>query len=103
LRALAAGDTGIEDDFVAGLEARDVRADFGDFAGNVAAGNVRERNFPAGDAFANPEIEMIERAGADAHQNIIRADSRFGDIFVAQDFRAAVFGEDDGFHLEWRT
>ena len=58
-------------------ERTDFLADLGDFAGDIAAGNVGERDSNTGEAAANPEVEMIEGAGADANQDFIVAEGRF--------------------------
>jgi hypothetical protein len=44
---------------LADVDGGDFRADLGDFAGNIAARNVRKRDGNAGEATANPEVEMI--------------------------------------------
>jgi hypothetical protein len=63
----ATSNAGGENDFLADVKGGDFRANLGDFAGNIAAGNVGERNGNAGKAAANPEVEMIE--GASAYAN----------------------------------
>jgi hypothetical protein len=57
-----------------------VLACFDYLAGDVAAEDVRERYFA--DALANPEIEMIQRAGSNTNQNLILARLRVGDVFI---------------------
>jgi hypothetical protein len=94
----AAGDAGRENDFLADVNGGDFRADLGDFAGNIAARNVRERDGNAGKATANPEVEMIKGAGADADEDFIVAENRFGDVGIAEDGRVTVFVNNDGFH-----
>ena len=94
----ATGNAGSENDFLADVNGGDFWADLGDFAGNIAAGNVGERDGNAGEAAANPEVEMIEGAGTDANQDFIVAESRFGNIGIAKDGRVTVFVDDDGFH-----
>ncbi len=51
-----------------------------------------------GQAHAQPEVEVIQGAGAHADQDFVGTDLRFWDIFVLQHFGAAVRGVDDGFH-----
>src|SRR5262249_35910365 len=67
--AMAARDTWSENDFLPDGDAGDTGAELGDFAGDVAAGDMREWNGDAGQAAADPQVEMIERAGADANED----------------------------------
>jgi hypothetical protein len=94
----AAGNARSENDFLADMNGGDFWADLGDFAGNIAAGNVGERDSNTREAAANPEVEMIEGAGTDANQNLIVAEGRFGHISIAENGRVTVFMDDDGFH-----
>ena len=94
----AAGDAGSENDLLANVDSGDFRADFGDFAGDVAAGNVGQGNLEAGETAADPEIEMIEGAGADADQDFVTPELGFGDIGETKNGGISVFLEDDGFH-----
>ena len=96
----AAGNARSENDFLPDMNGRDFWADIGDFAGDIAAGNVGERDSNTGEAAANPEVEMIEGAGADANQDFIVAEGRFGDISIAKNRRVTVFMDDDGFHQQ---
>jgi hypothetical protein len=57
--AFAATDTRGENDFLSGADGGDIRADFGNFSSDVAAGDVRKRNGDAGEAATNPEIKVI--------------------------------------------
>src|SRR5690348_878870 len=61
--AVSAGNAGRENDFVARVKMRDEFAGGGDFAGDVAAVYVtnalRHGNLNSGNAFADPQIEMI--------------------------------------------
>src|SRR5579863_855545 len=72
--ALTAGNAGRKDDFLADTHGRDVSANLSNLAGDVAAGNVRERKRNARDAAAHPEVEMIQRAGLHAHKNFVCVD-----------------------------
>ncbi len=96
--AASTGNAGLEQDFVAGGDAGDELADGGDFAGDVAAVDVRHGDLNAGDTVADKKIEMIEGAGADADEDFVGARTRIGEVGVLEDFRAAVLGEDDRFH-----
>ena len=77
-------------------ESGDVLADFGDLTGDVAAEDVRQ--FHARQSFANPDVEVVERAGLDAHQHLIFARLRVGDVFVGQNFGTTELMNADGFH-----
>ena len=57
--AFSAGDSGGEDNFLAHFHGGYVGADLGDFAGDVAPGNVWERDWDTWQAAADPEIKMI--------------------------------------------
>jgi len=100
--AASAADAWLEENFFADANAGDEFAGGGDFAGDVAApyvtNVVRHGNLNAGDAFADPKIEMIQRAGADADEDFVGARRRIGHVRVGEDFRAAVLREDDCFH-----
>jgi len=91
---------GGENDFLAHVDGGDFRADLGDFTGNIATGNVGKRDGDAGQAVANPEVKMIEGAGANAYEDLIVAENRFGNIGIAKDGRITVFVDDDGFHRQ---
>jgi hypothetical protein len=56
---LAASNPRSENDSLADMNGGDFCTDLGDFAGNIAAGYVRERDSNARKAAANPEVEMI--------------------------------------------
>ena len=74
-------------------------ANGGDFAGDVAAGNERQRKRHAVQALADPEVEMVQRAGVNADQNFVGAGLRIGDFGVLQNFGPAVLGNEDRPHL----
>jgi hypothetical protein len=57
--AFAAGDSRGEDNFLADFHGGYVGADLGDFASDVAAGDVWERDWDTWQAAANPEIKVI--------------------------------------------
>lgn len=78
-------------------------ADFGDFAGDIAARDMRERNRDARQTSADPEVEMIQRAGVDAHKDVVGAQVGFVDVGVVEDGRVAVLVEEDGFHMSLRS
>jgi hypothetical protein len=52
-------------DALTGLKSCDVLADFDNFSRDVAAENVRKLD--SGQAFADPDIQMIHGAGLDAN------------------------------------
>jgi hypothetical protein len=94
----AAGDTGSEDDFLADADSVYFGADFGDFAGDIAAGDVREGNGNAGQSAADPEVEVVQAASMDADEDVGGAEVRFVDVGVVEDAGVAVVVEEDGFH-----
>jgi hypothetical protein len=94
----AAANARSKNDFLADMNGGDFWPDLGDFARNIAAGNVGERDSNTGEAAANPEVEMIEGAATNANQGFIVSEGRFGDISIAEYGRVAVFVDDDGFH-----
>ena len=52
----------------------------------------------AGEAFADPEVEVIHGAGTNADQDLILARLGIGDVFVLQDFGAAECVDTDCLH-----
>jgi hypothetical protein len=98
-RTFAASDSGSEENLLARAYFGDACTDFFDHAGNVAAGNVRQRNLQPGNALADPKIEMVEGAGVDGDEDLAEAGFGLGDIGVAQDVGRAVAIEEDGFHV----
>ena len=79
-----------------GLEVGDVLADFDDFAGDVAAKDVRQVN--AGQAFAHEEVEVVQRAGADTDEDLIFTWFGIGNVFVGEDFGSTELMNANGFH-----
>ena len=94
----ATGDAGGEHNFLADVHGANFGADFGDFAGNVGAGDVGQGNLKAGKATAHPEVEMIEGAGTDTDEDFVAAKLRLRNISEAENGGVTVFLEDDGFH-----
>ena len=94
----AAGDARSKDNFFADEHGGYFRPDLDDFAGDVAAGNVRQRNGNAGKAAAHPEVQMIEGAGVDAHQDFVIPGVGFGHFGVMKNSGVAVAVEDNRFH-----
>ena len=50
-------------------------------------------------ALSDEEVEMVERAGADPHQNLVGADRRLGRVFVDEGVRPPVLVDSCEFHL----
>jgi hypothetical protein len=98
-RAFSAGDAGREYNFLASANRGDLGADLRDFPGDVAARNVRKRYQNIRKALANPEIEVVQRAGSNAHQDFVGADDGISYFNIFQDFRAAVLLKLDGLHF----
>lgn len=96
--AFAASDTRSENDFLADMNGGDFGAYLGDFAGDVAARNVREGEGNARETAANPKVEMIKGAGMDPDEDLVVTESRFGNIGVAKDGRVTMLLDDNGFH-----
>ena len=96
LRAVIAEMHGRDQHALAGLEVGDVFADFDDFAGDVAAENVRQVH--AGQALAHPEVEMVQGAGAHADQNLVFARLGIGNVFVGENFGSTELMNANGFH-----
>jgi hypothetical protein len=96
--AFAATDQGCEHYLLADAHGGNFGADFGDFSGDIASGNVRKRDRNIWQAPADPEIEMIEGAGADTDENFMSAEFGFGDVDILQNFGSAMLAEKNGFH-----
>ena len=101
----AALDAVVQQDAVADFEvevAAGVGADLHNFAGHIAAQDVRETAAVAG---AQVEVEMVEGAGPDAQQDFAGADFGFGTVAIGQDIRPASLVDINGFHnvgsLRW--
>ncbi len=74
-------------------------AGFHDVAGHVAPGDVGQRNRDARNAPSLPEIQMIERAGTDAHDRVAAARTRLRRVFVLQDLGRSMVVEANRFHV----
>jgi hypothetical protein len=96
--AFAASDSRSEENLLAWSDGGHSWAHFFDGAGDIAAGNVRKRNRNAGEAAADPEVEMVESAGVDADEDFAGAGFGFGDVGIAEDVGAAVAVKEDGSH-----
>src|SRR5882724_7243787 len=97
----AARDAGREHHFLPNAHGCDIRANLRDFARNVASRNVRQRNRHPVDPEANPEIEMIQRAGLHPYEHFVRAYDWLGDVRVFQNLWPAVLMKDDCFHVRF--
>jgi hypothetical protein len=78
------------------LEISDVLAALNNISGNVAARNLRKWNSRHSGTYK--EIEMIERDGLYADQNLILSEHRVWNVFVFEDFRTAVLVEANRLH-----
>ena len=99
LRALAAAQAGREQHALAGLHAPAELALFDHFAGDVAAQDVRHGESHAGDALAQPEVEVVQRAGAHADQDLVGADLGVRGVFVDQHLGPAVLVDPCSLHV----
>ena len=64
---------------------------------DIAAKNMRHRVLQR-TAGAYPKIQVIQCAGTHLEKHFIGFDRRFRNIFVAENFRTAVFMDSDSFH-----
>jgi hypothetical protein len=96
LHAMSAEMDGRDNDPLASPESGDVFADLDDFSGDVAAQDVRQLH--ARQAHADEEIEMVQRAGAHPHQNMVLAQLRLRDVFVLEYLGTAEFMNANCFH-----
>ena len=99
LLALAAAQRGGEQDAPARLHTAAQFADGHHFAGDIAAEDARHGNFRARDALPDEQVEVIERGGAHAQQDLVGLDGGLGDVFVRQHLRPAVTVNSRDFHL----
>src|SRR5947209_19461832 len=81
---------------LSGPEVGDVLADFNDFAGHVASEDVRQVN--SGQSFAHPEVEVVQRASADADEDLIFTRFGIGNVFVGEDFGSTELMNANGLH-----
>src|SRR3989304_9445081 len=95
--AAAAGQIRVDRHAVADLDPLDVGADLHHVAGDVGAGPEGERRLERWQAVADPEVQVVQRARADAHEDVARADDRVGDVFVAKGLRTAELSKEKSF------
>src|SRR5262249_39562165 len=69
-----------------------------DAAGDVAAGDVRQRERHAGHASADEDVEVVQRTGEDADEDLVFAGLTALDLGVLERFRPAVLAQDGGPH-----
>src|SRR6185369_1197512 len=94
--AAAAADTRLQHHAAPDRHVRRRRRDH--LAGDVAAGDVRHRDADAGQAAPRPQIEVIERTGTDAHQDLAWHEVRIRRLLVAKDVRASMLMKTNGPH-----
>ena len=70
----------------------------GDFARDVIAQDVGEREAAPGQALARPDVQVVERACAHAHQHLARTGLRVGKGGRLEHLGAAVAVDHDRFH-----
>jgi len=76
-----------------------------DFARHVAARDMRQRNRDPRQAATLPQVEMIQRARADAYECFAGSRHRIRRVLVAQDVWTAMLMEANGLHrqlVSWR-
>ena len=94
--AAARLDAGVEDDALAGLEAADAVAERLDDARAVGAEDARLRD--GRQALADPDVEMVERGGAEADEHLARPGHRIGRLLEHEHLRAAVLMDPNRAH-----
>ena len=99
--AQATTDAWAQQDAVARFDLGHERADLVHLARDVAPDDVRHRELPASHAHAQPDIQVIQRRGLDAHQNFVSLNLWVRRVLVFQDLRPAMFVETDSFHNPW--
>ena len=67
-------------------------------ARDVVAEDVGQGDGPARFPLARPEVEVVQRARAHAHQGLARPRDRIGDLLVAEDLGPTVLVDEDGLH-----
>ncbi len=95
-RARAASEAGLKHDTPAGRQLGAAGVD--DLASDVAARDVRKREFDAIETAAFPEIQVIQGAGADAHDRSARRGRGVRGVLESEDVEAAMLVESDCFH-----
>ena len=95
-RAAIAKNHGRQQHPLAGLASADVFPGFDHFARHIAAQDVGQLD--TGQPFANPEVQMVQRAGLDANEHLILAGLGVGYVLVAENFRTPELVNADGFH-----
>src|SRR3989304_582016 len=81
---------------IADLHPPDAGPDLHHVAGNIGARPEGERRLERREAVADPEVQVVQCARADAQEDLARPDDRVGDVFVAEDVRAAELSEGGG-------
>jgi hypothetical protein len=96
--ALAAGDDRGEHDLLTYMHGTHSGANLGHFPGDIAAGDMRERNLIAGHTAPDPQIEVVEGARAHVNEDFIVSEMRFVYVGVMQNAGVTVLMEKNGFH-----
>jgi len=99
LLALTATGPGREQHAPAGLHPLAEVADRHYLAGDVAAEHVRHGELQPGNTCPHEQVEVVQRAGADADQHLIGADCRLGGVLVHEHFRSAMLMNASNFHM----
>ena len=81
-------DAGIEDDALADLQAGHSVAQCLDHSGPVGAEDARLRH--GRQSLANPDVEMVQRRGAEAHEHLARSSLRIGCLLEHEHLGPAV-------------
>src|SRR5207253_5065048 len=97
--AVPAREAGRNENPVSRLRPIDGASYFGDNAGAVGSGDVRQRNLSLPRSAADPAIEVIERGRLHIHKNIGWTDGGFWGVFMAEDIGVAERVEADRLHF----
>src|SRR5687768_3425583 len=95
---MTAGNARMEHYFIARLGPRYEFTDLAHHAGDVAAGNVRQRDLDTRQSATHEDVEMIERARFYLDEYFVRTNLRVGYVRVLQHLGTAVLSKYRGLH-----
>src|SRR5438132_1262938 len=91
-------ESGRNEDAISGRTSLHIVADTLHDARDIASTNVRQRHGKCRNTLPDPDIEMIEGAGLDAHANLAGVDGRLDRFLVPEHFGPAVLIKDRRLH-----
>src|SRR5438132_3396016 len=77
-----------------------VGTDLGDVAGDVAAGPEGERGLERRDPLAHEDVQVVQRAGADADEHLSGSRLRVGDVLKPELLGTAELVEGERLHFD---